>query len=79
VVVLIELIILAGWAASAAAASWFVWRLAYAQGREDAGRGACCKGHGHEEPEIPMPTPDQWDEFLSRVLAESRGQRPGLS
>jgi hypothetical protein len=79
VVVVIELIILFAWAAFAAGASWLVWRLAYAQGRQDAGRGVCCSGHEHEEPEIPMPTPDQWDEFLDRVLAESRGPKPGLS
>ena len=76
---LIELIILFAWAAFAAGASWVVWRLAYAQGREDAGRGTCCRGHEHQEPEIPMPTPDQWDEFLTRVLAESRGSKPGLN
>ncbi len=74
-----ELIILVAWAAFAAGASWLVWRLAYAQGREDAGRGTCCRGHGHEQPEIPMPTPDQWDTFLERVLAESRGPNRGLN
>jgi hypothetical protein len=71
---LLEAVVIGVWAAVAAGCGWVVWRLAYQQGREDAGMGTCCKGHGeeHHEPPVPMPTPDEWDRVIDRILAESR-------
>lgn len=66
---MLELLVVFAWTACVVGASWMVWRLAYAQGQADAQLGQCCTGH--EEHEIPMPTPDQWDTILDRILTET--------
>lgn len=57
------------WAVFTVIASWVVWRVAYAQGRADAQLRSCCDDHGEDE--TPMPTPDQWDAILTRILTEA--------
>lgn len=42
------------WLAAASGGYWGIWRLAYAQGREDERAEPCCSGHwGNDGPEMP--------------------------
>jgi hypothetical protein len=65
---MLEVVVMLTWTGFIVAASWVLWRLAYAQGRADAQMGACCGGH--EEAGDPVPSPDQWDSVIDRILSE---------
>ncbi len=68
-----ELLVLIGWVAIALGGCLVVWRTAYAQGVADARNGSCCSDGGeHDHPELTMPSPDDFDEELERILAGGR-------
>jgi hypothetical protein len=73
---MLEVVVMLTWTGFIVAASWVLWRLAYAQGRADAQMGACCGGH--QDTGDPVPGPDQWDSIIDRILSEGdRSERGG--
>ena len=65
-----ELLVLIGWVAIATGGCLVVWRVAYAQGVADARSKSCCSGgEEHDHPQLTMPSPDELDDEIERILA----------